>query len=404
MPVEERNLADAPGKRGGQLAAGIRASVEDVGDRIGALVAREPGRHHRGAALMDVRASARSTGDQDQNHRCPRGQYGAHEFLLHSRQVERRSVTTLTRCAIVDEPRLVAHDHHADVRERRNTDRFSKPASVVGGYVTPSGMRQSRTEAFAERFAHRPGRRLRAVESELLGQRYRKHVVLRLRLQQALDMREVAVVTEEVALVICVRTDHGNAVDRGAKREGPVVAQQDDAFIGDATRQSLVLGVVEDRVAAVGVDIGRVEEAKFELGAQHPANRAIEVLDGDTTRAHRVDERIAEAVGRRQLDIETDIEGDAGGVHPVFGQLVVRLKLADGEVVRHHDSLETLFGPQRIGEELFAGPAWHTVEFVVAVHDRTDAGHPDHRLERMEVHLTELALGDLGRRPVQAAV
>ncbi len=115
------------------------------------------------------------------------------------------------------------------------------------------------------------------------------------------------------------------------------------------------------------------------------------------------DERLAITVGAGKLDIDPGFESNSGRPYPVLGEMVIAGELANGEVVRHHGPLEPPLVSKDVGEELAMGAAGDPVELVIGVHDRPRPG-ADHRLERMEVHLPQLAVRQMGRRPVEAAL
>ena len=120
--------------------------------------------------------------------------------------------------------------------------------------------------------------------------------------------------------------------------------------------------------------------------------------------AHGVEQRRAVAVGARQLDIETRRQGHRRGVLGIDSESVVVGELADGEVVGHDEAGEPPLLAQDAAQQLAVGRRRNAVELDVGVHHRAQAGGTHDRLERMEVDLAELALTEVGRRPVEPAL
>src|SRR5262249_34423350 len=119
---------------------------------------------------------------------------------------------------------------------------------------------------------------------------------------------------------------------------------------------------------------------------------------------HSVAQRRAEAVDRRQLDIESRLERTARGVALPGRETVICLQRVDGEVVGHHDAVEAEIVPQEIAEERARASTRHAVELVIRVQDRGEPREPDRRLEREDIDVAQLARTEMRRRPVLTAL
>ena len=120
---------------------------------------------------------------------------------------------------------------------------------------------------------------------------------------------------------------------------------------------------------------------------------------GDSSRTDGLEQRRAEAVGARQLDVEPGVEGHRRGFLGVGGEVVVVGELADREVVGHDAPVESPLLAQHAGQQLAVGGSRNAVELVVGVHHRAQPGGSHRRLERVQVDLAQLAGTEVRRAP-----
>ena len=91
MAVGERHLPDRAWNRHGELAARVGDAGESSGDRVGALVAGDPGEQDRGAVAGGPFDGERPAADDDEHDRRPGGDDGLEKLLLAAQEPERRS-------------------------------------------------------------------------------------------------------------------------------------------------------------------------------------------------------------------------------------------------------------------------------------------------------------------------
>jgi hypothetical protein len=147
-----------------------------------------------------------------------------------------------------------------------------------------------------------------------------------------------------------------------------------------------------------------LEQSQLELDAQDAPDGFVERLRGHQPPTHGVDQRFAVAVARRELDVDAGVECRHGCILDVHGEAVVVRELSNGEVVGDDVAIEPPLISEDRGEQVAVSGARDSVDLVVGVHHRLHAAEPDSGLERMQVHVAELAGRDPRRRPVQTTL
>ncbi len=96
----------------------------------------------------------------------------------------------------------------------------------------------------------------------------------------------------------------------------------------------------------------------------------------------QAEQRLAEAAGARQLDVESGGERERRRLARVGGDRVLQLKEGDRVVVGHDHAVEAVLVAQQRGQQAGIGAGRHAVDVDVGRHHRARAAEPDGHLER----------------------
>ncbi len=130
---------------------------------------------------------------------------------------------------------------------------------------------------------------------------------------------------------------------------------------------------------------------------------AVSTSQGRSAVGQPLAQRLAVTHQGGQLDVDPGLQGQAGGLGLIGGDVMVAEQILDGEIVGDQRALEANLAAQQVTEQLARRPAGDAVQLVVAVHDRRQPGFIDGRLEGGGIDFAQLALRDVRRRPVEAA-
>ncbi len=106
-------------------------------------------------------------------------------------------------------------------------------------------------------------------------------------------------------------------------------------------------------------------------------------------------ERVAVALAPGELQVEPGVQCASAGFAPAGGHPVVVGQEADGEVVRHHHTVEPQLVTEQVVEDRPAPRAREAVDRRVGVHDRGQARVADGGGEGLRVDLAKLAWAEL---------
>ena len=213
-------------------------------------------------------------------------------------------------------------------------------------------------------------------------------------------MGRVVVVALEQTGVVGARTEHRHPARVDREREDAFVLQEDHGGRGCPARQGSLRGCLVHGRRPGGIDVGPLEQAEAELGDEDATHRGIDRLHGDLAGLERGPERLAEAVGSRQLHVEPRVQGLHGGLVPVGCGAVMRDEEPHGEVVGHDEALEAQLLAQQARQQGATPGAGQPVHRGVGVHDRGQTGVAYRGREGLRVHLAELAGPELDGRVV----
>ena len=202
-----------------------------------------------------------------------------------------------------------------------------------------------------------------------------------------------------------VGTDDGELVDlRPIERQGGlVVLQQDERCPRRLERERLRVGRVRDTLGFVRIRIRMLEEAGEELEPQHVPGRGIHEPFVETARLHFIHQRqIRFAIRQFEIDARRDRQ-TCRLVHRA-GDLVAIEKLLDRVVVGDDKALKAPLLPEDALQQELAGRRGDTVDLVVRRHHRHHVAFLDRSLEGPQQLFAKLALGNLRRRGVDAAL
>ena len=187
------------------------------------------------------------------------------------------------------------------------------------------------------------------------------------------------------------------AIDPTSAQSGrmPSLRKQHDALAGDRARKLAVGSRVAAPRGARRSTYGSLEQAQVELRAQHPAHRLVERLlrrrvpAASASRAARRSSRCAGSSTSRPASSASAAalsrRRRGGGSRRAAGWRSSRRRRA----------VEPPLVPQRRGEQIAIGGAENAVDLVVGVHHRASAGDANRGLERVQVHLAQLARGGM---------
>ena len=195
-------------------------------------------------------------------------------------------------------------------------------------------------------------------------------------------MNDVAVVAEQVPAGVGIGADDGDRRQVRLEWQRSVVGEQDDRVARDLSGQLAVQLIWQRSAGRLHVRV--LEQAEFELGAEHPPDGHVHRRLVNTPVGEGPGERFAEGPRGGKLDIQTRLQGHHGGLGEILGDGVRGQQLVDAEVIRYDDALEAPALAQDLRQELARRHARDPVDFVVGVHHRAQAGAADGGLEREE--------------------
>ena len=134
-----------------------------------------------------------------------------------------------------------------------------------------------------------------------------------------------------------------------------------------------------------------VEQAEVELLPEHPGRRAVDDLRGHGAGRGQVEQRLAEAAGARQLDVEPGGERERRRLALAGGDRMLQFKEGDRVIVGDDHPVEAVLPAQQGGQQAGIRAGGHAVDVDVARHHRARAAEPDGHLERGEDDVGELA-------------
>ena len=216
------------------------------------------------------------------------------------------------------------------------------------------------------------------------------------RVVQAHVLRE-RVAAEHRAGLVRPRPEHGDPLHR--KRQGAVVGQQHDRFLGKLPGQRAGPLVIE---AAGRFRLRRpagVQQPQLAFLLKDPGCRAVHQGGGHLARLDRLQQRRAVAVHDRQFHVHAGREGLARGVTAVGGHAVHGLQERHREVVGDHGPGEAGHTAEPVGQQRRVRGGRHAVQVGVGGHDRPRARAQRH-LERRQEHVGHLPRADGDRRHV----
>ena len=182
-------------------------------------------------------------------------------------------------------------------------------------------------------------------------------------------MADVGVVTHQVAGYASVGTDDSHRFQGLRERQQVVlVLQQHDGLLRNLARQRAVSGGIKRSRRLALVHPGVLEQAKLELGAQHPGDALVDDTHVDLPGLGQRTQRLAIAIGAGQFDVDARLQRDPGRCAFVRRDMVRLLDLVDREVVGDYDAVKPPLVAQDLGQQLARGRAGHAVDLVVAVH------------------------------------
>lgn len=202
-----------------------------------------------------------------------------------------------------------------------------------------------------------------------------------------------------------VGPDDGDALDILRKRQQVVfIFEQHDGLSCRLPGQLPLLGRFKHQLHAVGCDVDVVKEAELKLELEVPPDRLVDYGFGNQPFPHRREQVLPVALDRGALHVKARGQGHHRRLAQVTGDALVLVQQADGEIIGDDDPLKAQLAPEDAGEQLPRRRTGDAVDGMIGVHHRTGPSHADGRFVREDVHLPQLAGGEVHRRVVFPAL
>ena len=407
VPVGQRHLPDMARHRDRQASARVGGTGQDVGDGLRTRVARDPCQQDRGTLPGGPLQRERPAADDHQDDGGPGRDDRVEQLLLAAEEPEVASIPELAGGRVGGQPGSLRDDDDRDVGPGGDLDGFGDLG--VGAIVDagPLGMEDlAAVEPRPKRVQQRrtSGELVLDDHRSAFGDDPERLRPAPPRLDQRLEVDQVAVVAQELARTVRARPDDRDPVERGGQRQDAVVGDEHDRPAGELEADPrLVVGQLGELGLGRLVAIGTVEQAQAELDAKDPADGLVEKAFADAPGLESRPKR--GGVGRRprELEVHARLERHGRHGHRIVGQVVGGLEHLDPGVIGGDDAVEPPALAQDRGEQLVRGVTGQPVHVAVGGHDARQS-RVDHRgLEREELFVAHLARAEVHRRLVEAA-
>ncbi len=394
MGVDHRHLPDGPRPGEGQLSAGRDVAEQQVRHGRAALRPGVPDVEDRRHVLHRPAQVERASVHHQQDHRRTGGDHRLQQVQLPAGQLERGAGGRLA-----DHLLPLAEHHDGQVAVAGQVDRPSLLGLVVEVLRVGRGVAREHVEHRGEHPLRRPDPR-RVTDLGPLAQPAPQPVQHGHRLVQ---VEVEAPRAQGVAPGVRQGSDHRQrAQAAGVQREqAALVAQQHRRPLGGQPGDVAVRRVGQHLPGSVLVDVRVLEQAEPKLGRQDPADAGVDGLLGHRPALDRLGQVSVRRVRHRHLQVEPDPHSPRRGVGEVGGEAVGD-QAAHGVGVADHEAVETPLLPEHLGEQPAVAGGGHPVEVHVRRHHVAGSGG-QRRLERREVHVPELVVGQVDLVVVPAA-
>ena len=348
----------------------VDPTAQDIGHGAPALLSREEAADQPGQPAGLLAQVVGAADEEDDHDGRPGVEQRLQQLLLAAREPEVDGITALPRRAVAEQAGLVAQHGDAHLCAGREGRGVGDVAVVATEHR--AALRVGDLEGVGQGLPHRgdldPELEPGVVQQDVTGEGVAAHHRLRR---------------------VRARPDHG---DPGAveQRQRAVVREEHHGASCQLESDRPRLRRIEVDRRRLGRHPVRVEQAELALLGEDTVQRPVHQRLVDQAVRECGEQRLAVGVDRGQLDVDARREGEGRCLARTRGDVVQRLEEGDREVVGGDGAGEPETVAQQVGEHRGVGRGRHSVEVVVGVHHRPDAG-PDRHLERRHHHVHQLA-------------